>query len=377
MFTKEDVNSSLLDTSIPNIFLDLYMLNADGDYVKVYLLGYRIALTPRLGDIMSNAKLAKKLNISIDKVVEAWEYWEKSMIVKIYDRNSQSPNEFSVEFMDLKTIYLQNFCEITKDGFKAPSTYEQELNLNMFDEIEKIIGRVITPNEAKVIVDNMHNLNMPQDLIIHAFNKSMKDGKFTSVNYVSKILLNWRDKDIYTLNQALLSDESFTERKKRYQEVFKLMGFSGREASHEEKILIDSWFDYMNYDMMVVTEACRRSANVANPSIKYINGVLESWKSQGLNDIEQVLSHEEKRAKELEEKRESSKGKNNRDSNFKQTSTNRNKFINYSDRLVSGEYTDEALDEIAKRSQQRSVGEPEKSTVDYLELLRAKLNKKD
>ena len=55
MFFKEVNEIDLGETTIANIFIDIFMPMANGLYVKVYLLGYRQACDPN-----SNPKLTDK-----------------------------------------------------------------------------------------------------------------------------------------------------------------------------------------------------------------------------------------------------------------------------------------------------------------------------
>ena len=53
-------------------------------------------------------------------------------------------------------------------------------------------------------------------------------------------------------------------------------GFS-RNATEEERRIMDTWFDEMEYDIERVLEACRKTSGISNPNINYINSVLTAW----------------------------------------------------------------------------------------------------
>lgn len=378
MFIKENIDTGVLDTPIPNAFIDIYMLGSDGDYVRVYLLGYRMALAPQLGEIFSNELLASKLNMSLDRVIEAWDYWEKCMIVKIHNRNPDIKGDFNVEFLDLRKIYLNNFCKLNDGEISSPSSYAEELNLSMFSEIEKIIARMLTPEESTRIIKEMNQYRVSQDMVIYAFEKSLSpDGSYKSINYTSKILRNWHDKKITSLAQARADSQDYSVKRKRYTDIFKLLGFTGRDASAEEKNFIDSWFEDLGYDYEIVVEACRRTVNTANPSVTYINGVISDWHNRGLKDLNHILEYEKTKAEEREQRKKnySSKSPNtNSSTNFAKDPIS--KFRNFDDRLKTGEYTEETLKEIEKNAQERALNSNDQDTKDYLELMRNKFSNK-
>ena len=62
MFFKEVNEIDLGETTIANIFIDIFMPMANGLYVKVYLLGYRQACDPNSNPKFDNNSIANKDN---------------------------------------------------------------------------------------------------------------------------------------------------------------------------------------------------------------------------------------------------------------------------------------------------------------------------
>ena len=83
MFYKEVNEIDLGETTIANIFIDIFMPMANGLYVKVYLLGYRQACDPSANPKFDNNSIAKNLNIPLSDVIDAWKFWEKKSIIKM------------------------------------------------------------------------------------------------------------------------------------------------------------------------------------------------------------------------------------------------------------------------------------------------------
>ena len=76
MFFKEVNEIDLGETTIANIFIDIFMPMANGLYVKVYLLGYRQACDPNSNPKFDNNSIAKNLNIPLSDVIDAWKFWQ-------------------------------------------------------------------------------------------------------------------------------------------------------------------------------------------------------------------------------------------------------------------------------------------------------------
>ena len=67
-FYREKTDLYLKDTAVENLFISEYMVTADGDYVKLYLLAKMYAGS---GEDCSNAGLARELGREIATPAEA------------------------------------------------------------------------------------------------------------------------------------------------------------------------------------------------------------------------------------------------------------------------------------------------------------------
>ena len=79
-FIKEKTRDFyLLDTKVENIFINEYMPGADGVFVKVYLYALSYA---EHGLEMSVEAMARQLSVTEQKIMDAWDYWEKMGVVR-------------------------------------------------------------------------------------------------------------------------------------------------------------------------------------------------------------------------------------------------------------------------------------------------------
>lgn len=184
-FTLETTDMDLGDTPIENIFINDYMPMANGTYVKVYLLGYKYA-HDRDGQIeVNNETIAKHLNISLEDILGAWDFWEgKGIIEKLPIEEDDSVN-FKVKFLNLKQLYIKNnFTHLNQNvekekpkskGSKQYSTTDlidanqiPAIN-NMFNSIDYIMRRQIVPMEKQKVLGWIYDYNMNPDVIEKAF----------------------------------------------------------------------------------------------------------------------------------------------------------------------------------------------------------------
>ena len=108
MFLLEKNKYDLGETSIENIFINDFMPAANGEFVKVYLLGYKFAKENR-SDI-NDENIADYLGILESDVRRAWDYWKKMGIVEIEDGK--------VKFVNLKELYIKNVYNLKEEEKK-------------------------------------------------------------------------------------------------------------------------------------------------------------------------------------------------------------------------------------------------------------------
>ncbi|WP_427340530.1 DnaD domain-containing protein [Caloranaerobacter sp. DY30410] len=343
-FYKEITDIDLGDTPIENIFINDFMPMANGTYVKVYLLGYKYANDKDSNIEVTNETIAKHLNIPLSDVLKAWDFWEEKGIIKKHPKENDQYN-YTVEFLNLKQLYINNnYKPITARSAKhTESTYYCcsvddliEANKNatiqdMFYSINQIIRRPLVPNEKKKILEWIYNYNMDPQIIVKAFIYSVERKNKKNVNYVEGIIRNWYDMNITNLKALEQYLETKDKRFQIYERVMRALGFNFRPPSEAEKKVIDKWFDEWKFDLDIVLKACENTKKTSNPSINYIDGILSSWYSKGIKNVNEI---EEKDKPKVNQK-----------------STNQNKiatkFHNFEQR--TSKYTSDELDKIVRK----------------------------
>ncbi|KDR96348.1 DnaD and phage-associated domain-containing protein [Peptoclostridium litorale DSM 5388] len=352
MFYKEKSDVSFGQTPIDNIFIDIFMPMANGTFVMVYLLGYRYSLEPYDSENSpGNITISKNLGIPLSDVLSAWEFWEGKGIVKRHSDSSFDDGKYSVEFMDLKRLYLENIKPHSLNSSTGSIGVNDLIQLNenesirgMFNSVNEIISRELAPNEKQKILQIMERYNMPCDIIKAAYSFAKNKKGIKNVNFVEGIIRNWYDMNISDISAL---EEYLKERSERmvlYSRVFRSLGFT-RQPSQEERKVMDSWMDGLSFDMDIILKACSKSKNTSNPSIAYIDGILKSWHSKGFTSAEDT----QKEDAERENQKIISAGKNT------QYQKNQNPYktkFHYKEER-SSRYTPEELEKILLENQRK------------------------
>ena len=281
-FTKEKIDFYLMDTQIENMFINEYMPLADGNYVKVYLFARMYA---DQSDTMSNETIAKHLNLEVEDVLKAWNYWERQGVIKKHKKSEANPFDYVVEFISLKQLFATgNTKSSVSDQQKknySPSDIEKAMrNSNikkMFDQIQSISGRPFQGNEMFEILEWLDSYKMEPDIILQAYSYCVNKKNNNSFNYIAGIIRNWHDHHIQTLQDLEKHLEKTDSRHSMYKRILKALGLNFRYPTEEEMRIMDKWFDQWEFDLQTVLEACKKTSGISNPNINYINSVLKNW----------------------------------------------------------------------------------------------------
>ncbi|WIF95828.1 DnaD domain-containing protein [Caminicella sporogenes] len=348
-FIKRTTDIDFGQTPIENIFINDFMPMANGTYVKVYLLGYKYANDRDENLIVDNKTIAKHLNIPLEDVLGAWDFWEQKGIVKKIKKDNGDESDFIVEFLSLRQLYIDNnYKPNTPQKSKNPISNSNkqykcspedliEANKipeikNMFYQIDQIMRRQLFPNERITVLDWIYNFNMDPDIIIKAFEYCIDKKNIKSIRYVGGVIKNWYDNGIIDMNKLEEYLEKTDKKFIYYDKIFKALGFNFRQPSKAEKEVMDIWIDKWGFSLDLILKACENSKKTSNPSINYINSILQAWKKDGITTTEEV----EKKELQIKET------KSNNSSKSKQLKSN--KFQNFKQRF--DKYSNEELEKI-------------------------------
>ena len=195
-FKMQEVTLDLGMTPFENMFLNTYMQMADGDALKVYLLIYKDTYNQGYADL---EKIKKQLNFNDEKMNEAIDFWVNMGVFR--RKNDSSANEF-IEIISLRQMYFgdntssNNEISFDKAGRKSI----------MFENIERIIERNLTPADITRIQETLEEYKSDPELVTEAFRKAKEAGN-VDVKYVMGYIKTWRDQGIFTLNDLRINEE--------------------------------------------------------------------------------------------------------------------------------------------------------------------------
>ena len=342
-------------TSVSNIFIDEYMSDANGEFVKIYLYLLRQLNAPDAA--FSISAMADKFEHTEKDIKRALSYWERMHLLRLeYD---SSENLTGVCFLDTKRRPSENEDPMTvstqetasseysaavspeesslKPSVPEPKNYSAE-DISMFRKQESVaellfiaeryLGRILTPTDMNSILYWYDGLGFSTDLIEYLVEYCVSKGH-TSIRYIEKVALNWYQAGIHTQDEAR---EHSTKYSKDTSAVMKAFGSMGRNAGTAEQEFMRRWFKEFGFDSAIVTEACNRTLTATgSASFPYADKILTGWKENGVRTLQDVKildkRRQEKQKKSAGTPKQNRNTSRNRFNNFEQRSYNYDNYV--------------------------------------------------
>lgn len=356
-FTLQTTDMDLGDTPIENIFINDYMPMANGTYVKVYLLGYKYAHDKDEKIEVNNQTIAKHLEVPLEDVLRAWDFWEKKGIIEKSSLGEEDIYNYKVKFLNLKQLYIKNNLNLferekSEAAKKAMAKSKRLIDANqipqvnnMFNQIDYILRRQTGHHEKQRILDWIEDFNMNPDVIEKAVSFSVEKRGQNHLNYIEGIIRNWYSAGITNMNALMEHFKTQDEKYYRYQKIMKTLGLDKRAAAitQDEMDTIDNWFEGYEFTMEMVLKACENTINISNPNIGYIEGILKSWHKKDIKEIEDI----EKKDKRPEGQKTEYKKKTDYQKKQQPLKT---RFHNFEQR--TDKYTSEDLEDVVRRKRE-------------------------
>lgn len=299
-------------TLLPNDFIDNYMVDANGEFVKVYLF-----LLRHLDDPCSSltiATIADCLNNTEKDILRAFRYWEKKGLLRA-ERDAEGRitalelQKMSFSGGGLSSAAQNNSSTSTEapaaskavpiDSFRA----QKEIKSLLFIA-EQYLGKTLTHTEMETITYFYDTLHMSADLIEYLIESCVENGH-KSMHYIRKVAFSWVEEGIETVAQA--KEQSALYSKNCYT-VLNAFGIKNRGPASSELTYIKKWAEDYAFSADIIEEACRRTiAATHQPSFEYADSILTKWHEKNIRHLKEIASLDEEYQKERTAGRMSSK----------------------------------------------------------------------
>ena len=232
MITLQNSRSAEI-TVLTNNFIDNYMPEANGEFVKVYI--YLLRLLSDTSVPFSLEQMADHFFCTERDIVRALKYWEKENLLTLTYRNNEDIADITLNIPPVKSEALKpeiSTVPISTDRQKTvplessakPSAKsasslspDRVKELKQNDEIvqllyiaEQYLGKTLTPTEMKKILFFYDELKFSPDLIEYLIEYSVSRGH-KSIRYIETVALAWAEEGITTVTMAKEANSRYSK----------------------------------------------------------------------------------------------------------------------------------------------------------------------
>ncbi len=370
-------------SAVSNFFIDYYMTEANGEFVKIYLYLVRLLNS---GKEVTVAGIADHFNLTEKDICRAVKYWIKQGVLQLeYTEDNvltgitllpltakagNDDNDASLSVLDsltadhqtaatrqtsavaegktpagnietssdrTSTREIEESCPVPKKVNYKPSFVaskkEDEDFGNLLYQTEIYFGKPLTQSDIHCLLYIYEELSFSPELLEYLVEYCVSINK-KSCRYIEAVAIEWYKNGITTVEDAKVASKNYNS---IYVAVLKQLGIPRRVPTPTETAYIDTWYNTYSFNKNIIMEACKRAitAKPHSANFNYVNGILESWHKKNvrkLSDIEEL-----DRQWEAEKKKKTTTGK---------TSTNQfNNYQSSTDTTVVNEFEDLFLQE--------------------------------
>ena len=331
------------DTLISNRFIDDFMPQANGEFVKVYLYLLRSVQSHAYNFTIS--AIADKFNNTEMDIIRALRYWQKTGILRL-DENPEGqicgihmlplyketdPQDFVAtqgQITNEATVSVAPQTQISGDAIpsvnenaafkadKVKAILEASSALNdpvsdvvetpakrkytldeitafrkdesiseLFFIVETYIRHPLSESDVNTVLYWREELHFSNDLIVYLLEYCISKGH-SSMRYLDKVAIGWHANNITTVEQA---KEDAAIHSQAYYGVMKALGITGRSLVNSETAFIRKWTKEYAFDLALIQEACSRTISATHqPSFEYTDSILTSWHKNQVHTLDDV-----------------------------------------------------------------------------------------
>ena len=314
-------------TSISNNFIEYYMTDANGDFVKLYL--YLSMLCSSNRDI-SLSDIADHLNCTENDICRGIRYWIREDVLRLVYNDNDRKEVKGIVLLNLKRPNDILTSDLKLDDFKkalsgdssassdknndteaaedtdyseeatakaprkkqpSPSELKDKMRdseiTDLINEAKAYCNRDLSPKELNSLIYIKDQLGFSFDLTEYLL-EYCAEIKKTSFSYIEKVARNWYEEGITTRDEA---SEYSMRYLTLYSRILKTLGITSRfTPAPIEKKYIDTWINTFCFSEAIIIEACNRAIERKpnDVSFPYVNGILENWNNNKVKSFQDI-----------------------------------------------------------------------------------------
>lgn len=281
-------NKSLEFTPVSNVFIEKYMAEARGEFIKIYLLMLKHNISGELG--VSSSILASSLNLLESDIMNALNYWNDLGVIRLTQIDKMG--NFNVEFLDLVDEPVKSQKQV--DLLEALDSTNTK---DMLKDIEMLLARPLSPNEMSIYLNWQREFGFSSELILILMEYCISKGK-SDPRYIEKVALSWHDLKITTIEQAQSLIKKTEDKWLNIRKILTYLGINNTDIMKPQQDLIEKWLLIYKFPNEIILKACDVCFERLNRAdFKYIDGILTNWNKNNIKTLEDIALKDVKNTK--------------------------------------------------------------------------------
>lgn len=306
--------------SVPRVFIDKYMADANGEFVKVYLFLLR-CMDSSVSSDCSISAIADHFNHTEKDILRALKYWEKVGVISL-ELNTDNQltglcfkdltgnvqhtalaETISAEPVGAPSVPAEPTVVKPAKAKKTAATKKKEYTLDEIKAfhnnhevsellfiIETYLKHPLNSTEMNTVFFWYDGLKFSGELIEYLVEYCITNGH-SSLRYMDKVAMGWAESHIDTIEKA---KEQVAIRSKAYYSIMKAFGISGRNLADSEMAFVNKWSKEYAFDIEIIQEACKRTISATSkPSFEYADSILTNWHNHQVHTLKDITALDE------------------------------------------------------------------------------------
>lgn len=288
-------------TVVSNEFIDRYMAEASGEYVKVYLYLLRHG-----NEAVTVEAVAEALHHTEADVRRAFAYWKRAGVLEesgaaVPGGAGRGAGALTAGDSGFGGTGLGDGAAVQAARETAASRPCDLSKLDTDENFKQLVfiteqylnkAGKMTATDCQILANLYLNLQMAPELLEYLMEYCAQNHHY-SLRYAEKVALNWHERKITTVEEAKAYSRGFS---KESFAVMKAMGLTGRNPADSEFALMEKWFCQYGFTREIVVEACSRTIrSIQTPSFQYADRILTDWKEAGVRTFSDIAALDKKR----------------------------------------------------------------------------------
>lgn len=294
---KLEGSSQTMATIVSNYFLDEYMPNANGEFVKIYLYLLRALSSPDMD--ISICHIADIFNHTEKDVVRALRYWEQIGLLDLkFDSNKVLTN---IKMKPLITDYTTtDGSNIEISTFAAPKSQPvARIHNEMTDNhrnnalTDNHRNSALTSNrmDSELPVNHMDNDNINTDNINtdNVAPDNIPSDKASATLKPFNMAQPDFSKKVYTANEI----SSFNEKSEVVEFMYIAQKLLGKTLSASDVNTLLFFYDVLGFDSDLIVYLLEYAISNNHRQMRYIEKTAISWANEGIDTVDKAKASTE------------------------------------------------------------------------------------